>query len=82
MFFISAVFHELLVGVPLHMVKCWAFLGIMSQVRVCWCACICVYVAGASMGGCQGRRRVLFRMHAFRTTVTRTSPRLHAQRAT
>lgn len=31
-FFISAVFHELLVGVPLHMLRAWAFLGIMGQV--------------------------------------------------
>lgn len=31
-FFVSAVFHELLLGVPLHMVRLWAFLGIMFQV--------------------------------------------------
>lgn len=31
-FFLSAVFHELLVGLPLHMVRAWAFLGIMFQV--------------------------------------------------
>ena len=32
-FFVSAVFHELLLGVPLHMVRLWAFAGIMFQVR-------------------------------------------------
>lgn len=31
-FFVSAVFHELLVGWPLHMVKGWAFGGVMAQV--------------------------------------------------
>ncbi len=35
-FFISAVFHELLVGVPLHMLRAWAFLGIMGQVPMMW----------------------------------------------
>lgn len=32
-FFVSAVFHELVLGVPLHMVRLWAFSGIMLQVR-------------------------------------------------
>lgn len=31
-FFISAVFHEVLVGVPLHMLRLWAFWGLMMQV--------------------------------------------------
>ena len=31
-FFVSAVFHELVVGVPLRMVRAWAFLGILLQV--------------------------------------------------
>ncbi|XP_010242272.1 PREDICTED: diacylglycerol O-acyltransferase 1 isoform X2 [Nelumbo nucifera] len=31
-FFISAVFHELLIGVPCRMLKFWAFIGIMFQV--------------------------------------------------
>jgi ABC-type amino acid transport system permease subunit len=31
-FFVSAVFHELVLGVPLHMVRFWAFLGIILQV--------------------------------------------------
>ena len=31
-FFVSAVFHELILGVPLHMVRLWAFTGIMLQV--------------------------------------------------
>ena len=33
-FFVSAVFHELLVGLPLHMLKAWSFIGIMSQARI------------------------------------------------
>ncbi len=32
-FFVSALFHELLVGLPLHMLRAWSFIGIMSQVR-------------------------------------------------
>ncbi|EFJ40763.1 hypothetical protein VOLCADRAFT_69078, partial [Volvox carteri f. nagariensis] len=31
-FFVSAVFHELILGVPLHLVRLWAFGGIMFQV--------------------------------------------------
>ena len=31
-FFISAGFHEVLVGVPLHMLRLWAFWGLMLQV--------------------------------------------------
>lgn len=31
-FFISAFFHELLVGVPLQMLRAWAFMGMMGQV--------------------------------------------------
>lgn len=32
-FFISAVMHELAVGVPLRMLRGWAFWGMMLQVR-------------------------------------------------
>jgi len=32
-FFVSAIGHEVVVGVPLHMMRGWAFLGIMLQVR-------------------------------------------------
>lgn len=35
-FFISAVFHEVLVGVPLHMLRGWAFWGLMAQVPLMW----------------------------------------------
>jgi diacylglycerol O-acyltransferase 1 len=35
-FFVSAIFHELLVGVPLHMLRGWAFWGIMAQVPLIW----------------------------------------------
>ncbi len=31
-FFVSAVGHELCLGVPLHLVRFWAFAGIMAQV--------------------------------------------------
>lgn len=31
-FFVSAIGHEVVVGVPLHMMRGWAFLGIMMQV--------------------------------------------------
>lgn len=31
-FFVSAVFHELVVGVPLRLFRAWAFLGIMFQI--------------------------------------------------
>lgn len=31
-FAISALFHEVIIGVPCHMLRCWAFLGIMMQV--------------------------------------------------
>eukprot|EP00250_Pteridium_aquilinum_P010430 c19381_g1_i1 orf=218-1633(+) len=31
-FVISGVFHELCIGIPCHMFRCWAFLGIMFQV--------------------------------------------------
>lgn len=33
-FFVSAVMHELAVGVPLRMLRGWAFWGMMLQVRV------------------------------------------------
>lgn len=32
-FLVSAIGHELVVGVPLHMLRGWAFWGIMLQVR-------------------------------------------------
>jgi len=35
-FFVSAVFHEVLVGVPLHMIRGWAFWGLMAQVPLMW----------------------------------------------
>ena len=33
-FAISAAFHELLIGLPLHMITFWAFIGLMCQVRI------------------------------------------------
>lgn len=35
-FFISAVMHELAVGVPLRMLRGWAFWGMMMQVGGLW----------------------------------------------
>jgi hypothetical protein len=32
-FLVSAIGHEVVVGVPLHMLRGWAFWGIMLQVR-------------------------------------------------
>ncbi|CAM6090832.1 unnamed protein product [Calypogeia fissa] len=31
-FALSGVFHEVCIGIPCHMLRCWAFLGIMFQV--------------------------------------------------
>lgn len=31
-FLVSAIFHELCIGVPCHMLRAWAFLGIMVQI--------------------------------------------------
>ena len=33
-FAVSAAFHELLIGLPLHMVTFWAFIGLMCQVKI------------------------------------------------
>ena len=33
-FIMSAIFHEILVGVPLHMVRFWAFSMMMLQVKM------------------------------------------------
>jgi hypothetical protein len=33
-FAISGIFHEVCIGVPCHMLRCWAFLGIMLQVHL------------------------------------------------
>lgn len=35
-FFISAIFHEILIGVPTRVVHGWAFLAMMSQVPLIW----------------------------------------------
>lgn len=32
-FAVSGIFHELAVGLPLHMIRYWAFFGIMFQAR-------------------------------------------------
>ena len=33
-FLVSAIAHELVVGIPLHMVRFWAFSGLMFQVHL------------------------------------------------
>jgi hypothetical protein len=53
-FFVSAVMHELAVGVPLRTLRGWAFIGMMMQVgwggvRVC----VCGGGAGRPVHGCQ-----------------------------
>ena len=35
-FLVSAFFHELLVSVPLHMFRVWAFAGMFLQVPFAW----------------------------------------------
>jgi diacylglycerol O-acyltransferase 1 len=35
-FFLSAVFHELLISLPFHMIRPWAYLGMMGQVPLVW----------------------------------------------
>jgi hypothetical protein len=64
---VSAVFHELLLGVPLHMVRFWAFAGIMLQVmrRGVWR--LHTFTRTASLA-CGARR------HARGVSNTRASP--------
>ncbi|CAI7882692.1 unnamed protein product [Closterium sp. NIES-53] len=35
-FFLSAVFHEVLIGIPCHMFRLWAFLGMIFQIPLVW----------------------------------------------
>jgi hypothetical protein len=35
-FFISAIFHELIISVPFHTVKLWSFFGMMAQMPMCY----------------------------------------------
>jgi diacylglycerol O-acyltransferase 1 len=35
-FFISAVFHEVIISVPFRAFRLWAFLGMMMQVPLIW----------------------------------------------
>lgn len=60
-FFVSAVFHELLIGLPLHMVRCWAFVGVMSQARpwllllAVWCEVLMGLSLRLAAAGLRGR---------------------------
>lgn len=57
-FFISAVMHELAVGVPLRMLRGWAFWGMMLQVRrFFWEEGVCV-VAGLCLNRTADSQRV------------------------
>jgi MBOAT, membrane-bound O-acyltransferase family len=60
-FLVSAVFHELLVGLPLHMLRAWSFIGIMSQVshaQCMWTQCHTVHtITGLTQGLTQSRGR-------------------------
>jgi diacylglycerol O-acyltransferase-1 len=38
-FGLSAVFHELVIGVPMQLLRGWAFWGILSQVRILLFSC-------------------------------------------
>ena len=41
-FFISAVFHEILIAVPLHRIKGYAFYGMLGQVTLLhWTVLVC-----------------------------------------
>ncbi len=35
-FFVSAVFHEVLISIPFHMIRPWAYLGMMGQIPLVW----------------------------------------------
>ena len=55
-FFVSACFHELLVGWPLHMLRGWAFVGVMGQARPCCLSpCLCALHMVPTVPACWGR---------------------------
>jgi diacylglycerol O-acyltransferase-1 len=35
-FFVSAVMHEVLISLPFHMIRPWAYLGMMGQIPLVW----------------------------------------------
>jgi len=35
-FFLSAVMHEVIISLPFHMIRPWAYLGMMGQVPLVW----------------------------------------------
>ena len=50
-FFVSAIFHEILISLPLHMIRPWAYLGIMSQLPLVWITTtLTKKLPGTSMG--------------------------------
>ncbi|KAF8065886.1 DGAT1C [Scenedesmus sp. PABB004] len=87
-FFISAVAHEVAVGVPLHMVKLWSFAGVMLQVPLIsfterlrkrlksdtWCAAR----RGAAPAGTPPRARAARRPRAAARAAARRAQGQHA----
>lgn len=54
-FLISAVMHELAVGVPLRMLRGWAFWGMMAQVRSVACGRVFIWCFDTRLFVCRGR---------------------------
>lgn len=67
-FLVSAIGHEVVVGVPLHMLRGWAFWGIMLQVR-------------AGLGGSGGRNTHSTAQHATVHNVRSGAPQRTACKA-
>jgi diacylglycerol O-acyltransferase-1 len=50
-FFVSAIFHEVLISLPLHMIRPWAYLGMMAQLPLVWITkTLTKKLPGTSMG--------------------------------
>jgi diacylglycerol O-acyltransferase-1 len=50
-FFVSAIMHEVLISIPFHMLRPWAYLGMMGQVPLVWITkTLTKKLPGTSMG--------------------------------
>lgn len=50
-FFVSAVMHEVLISLPFHMIRPWAYLGMMGQIPLVWITkALTKRLPGTSMG--------------------------------
>jgi diacylglycerol O-acyltransferase-1 len=50
-FFVSAIFHEVLISIPFHMIRPWAYLGMMGQLPLVWITgTLTKKLPGTSMG--------------------------------